>query len=175
MKIDQVIDILKESVLPNIKEEKPRCFFGMCDPKTILLLIEQGVDFFETSYVYKQTDLGHALSFPNVWPNSDSSTCENLPVKNGDDNESSTMSHSSFYIDLNDEIFKNDFGPLTKGCSCYACRKHTRGYINHLLATKELLASVLLVIHNLHYYGEYFKPFRQAIKNDQFDQLKASI
>merc|ERR1712079_900208 len=175
MEIDEVIEILKESVLPNIKEEKPRFFFGMCDPKTILLLIEQGVDFFETSYVYKQTDLGHALSFPNVWPISDSTPCESLPVKNGESNECSTTPHSSFYIDLNDPTFKNDFGPLTKECSCYTCRKHTRGYINHLLATNELLASVLLVIHNLHYYGEYFKTIRQAIRNDQFDQLKASI
>ena len=82
MEIDQVIEILKESVIPNIKEDKPRCFFGMCDPKTILLLIEQGVDFFETSYVYKQTDLGHALCFPNVWPISDSTPCESLPGSN---------------------------------------------------------------------------------------------
>ena len=179
MEVSHVVDVLKESVIPNIKEDKPRFFFGMCDPRTILLLIQQGVDFFETSYVYKQTDLGHALSFPNTWPITTASSLSNnegLPSKNGESSECNPpLAVSNFYIDLKDPSFKNDFGPLITGCSCYACRKHTRGYVNHLLATNELLASVLLVIHNLHHYGEFFKSIRQAINDDQFDQLVATI
>lgn len=179
MEVSHVVDVLKESVIPNIKEDKPRFFFGMCDPRTILLLIQQGVDFFETSYVYKQTDLGHALSFPNTWPITTANSLSNnegLPSKNGESSECNPpLAVSNFYIDLKDPSFKNDFGPLITGCSCYACRKHTRGYVNHLLATNELLASVLLVIHNLHHYGEFFKSIRQAINDDQFDQLVATI
>ena len=26
-----------------------------------------------------------------------------------------------------------DKGPLVKGCKCYACKKHTRAYVHHLL------------------------------------------
>ena len=50
-------------------------------------------------------------------------TYEELPVKNGESNESIPPLNSSYYIDLKDPCFKNDFGPLIKGCSCYACRK----------------------------------------------------
>merc|ERR1712018_46974 len=126
----------------------------MCDPQTILALVQEGVDFFESSYVYHVTDLGHALTFAN--------TLQQQPS-------------SCIYIDLNDQqLYKNDFGPILEGCSCYTCRKHTRGYINHLLATKELLARVLLVMHNLHHYGVLFQTIRQAIAQDKLSELYKS-
>lgn len=41
--------------------------------------------------------------------------------------------------------FADDFTPFMDGCMCYACKYHTKAYIHHLVRTKELLASVLLM------------------------------
>ena len=166
MEIDEVIDVLKESIMPHLKRDKPKMFFGMLDPLKILYLVKEGVDFFETSYVYNLTDKGYALSFTNTLESKEAIS-EELPAKTCEDKTGGN--DVDFCIDLKDPKYKNDFGPILKDCSCYACRKHTRGYINHLLATNELLASVLLVIHNLHHYGDFFKTIREAIKNDKLD------
>ena len=34
------------------------------------------------------------------------------------------------------------------GCSCHACQNHHRAYIHHLLVAHEMLADVLLHVHN---------------------------
>lgn len=147
MDVKAASEIVQNSIVPYLPEDKPRFFLGMCRPNVILALVKEGVDFFETSYVYHMADQGCAFVFSN-------STVD------------SSQPHDLF-IDLNDGQYKNDFGPIVADCSCYACRKHTRGYIHHLLATKELLAGILLVIHNLHHYGEFFKAIRDAIRNDK--------
>jgi queuine/archaeosine tRNA-ribosyltransferase len=44
-----------------------------------------------------------------------------------------------------------DKNPLLLSCTCYTCRTHSRSYIYHLVCAKEMLAEVLLFIHNLHH------------------------
>lgn len=44
-----------------------------------------------------------------------------------------------------------DARPLLPGCSCLTCKTHSRDYLYHLVLTKELLAEILLFIHNLHH------------------------
>ena len=45
----------------------------------------------------------------------------------------------------------NDASPIEEDCPCLACERYSRGYIRHLIITKELLASRLLTLHNLAY------------------------
>ncbi|KAF6259692.1 hypothetical protein COO60DRAFT_1269914, partial [Scenedesmus sp. NREL 46B-D3] len=45
-----------------------------------------------------------------------------------------------------------DKGPLVQGCSCLACRSHSRAHLQLLLHTHEMLASVLLELHNTHWW-----------------------
>lgn len=42
-------------------------------------------------------------------------------------------------------------------------RRHTRAYIHHMLASKELLGLVLLDIHNCHHMLRFFAEIRRAI------------
>lgn len=37
-----------------------------------------------------------------------------------------------------------DPGPLSPGCGCYTCARHSRAYVHHLLQTGEMLAQVWL-------------------------------
>jgi len=39
-----------------------------------------------------------------------------------------------------------------------------RGYIHHLMKTKEILGAMLLTWHNLHYYQELMQGMRNAIE-----------
>ena len=169
--LNKVFEVLQSSILPHLPQDKPRFYFGMVGPHEVLNLIRNGVDFFETSFVYHKSDLGHALTFKNKVTDS-SVESENLP-SNCQDNENDAGSKESLgvHIDLNLPMYKNDFGPILRSCTCYVCRKYTRGYINHLLATKELLAGVLLTIHNLHHYATFFQTIREVIANDAFETL----
>ena len=53
-------------------------------------------------------------------------------------------------ICLEDKAFARDTAPFVEGCSCLACTDHKRAYLHHLINAKELLAEILLFVHNLH-------------------------
>ena len=41
--------------------------------------------------------------------------------------------------------------PITEGCPCEACRRHSRAYLHYLARSKELTGARLLTLHNLTY------------------------
>ncbi|XP_039698984.1 queuine tRNA-ribosyltransferase accessory subunit 2 isoform X1 [Pteropus medius] len=88
---------------------------------------------------------------------------------------------TSFEINLKEKNitfflrYQEDFDPLVRGCSCYCCKNHTRAYIHHLLVTNELLAGVLLMIHNFEHYFGFFHSIREALKSDRLAKLKELI
>lgn len=71
--------------------------------------------------------------------------------------------------------YQDDFGPLLEGCTCYCCQRHTRAYLHHLLVTNELLAGVLLMMHNFQHYFSFFGAIRDALKDNKLDQLKKFV
>lgn len=68
--------------------------------------------------------------------------------------------------------FARDFRPIDENCSCYACQNFTRAYIRHLIKTNEILASVLLSIHNVHTSLDFVKEIRATIENGTFVDYK---
>jgi queuine tRNA-ribosyltransferase subunit QTRTD1 len=132
--------------------EKPRFTLGPYSPKMILELVKSGVDVFDSSYALVKTSQNEAITFK--FDINDTENLRNKPE-----------------IDLADPIYKDEFEPFVKGCACIACKKHTRAYVHHLVNTKEMLAPILLMIHNLHHYIEFFKVIREHVKNDTIDKL----
>lgn len=57
----------------------------------------------------------------------------------------------------------NDFGPISKSCSCPTCRQFSLAYLHHLFKAKELSALSLASIHNLHFMVEYMANIREKI------------
>ena len=49
--------------------------------------------------------------------------------------------------------------------------KYSKNYINHLFNTNEILASMILTLHNINFYQELMKAIRDNIKNGIFDTL----
>jgi len=71
--------------------------------------------------------------------------------------------------------YRDDFRPLVEGCGCYCCKNHQRAYLHHLLVTNELLAGVLLMIHNTSHYQSFFGALREALASDKLDLLKKRV
>jgi len=71
-------------------------------------------------------------------------------------------------ISIKREEYKKDPGPLDPDCSCYTCRNFSRAYLRHMFMSREILSMRLNTIHNLHFYLEFFRKMREAIKNNSF-------
>lgn len=71
-------------------------------------------------------------------------------------------------IKIKRDAFKDDFGPISEGCDCYACKNYTRSYIQRLLTDKTDLSAIqLLSIHNVHFLIHLLRGLRQAILDDK--------
>ena len=75
-------------------------------------------------------------------------------------------------INIKNNQYKEDFTPIEKGCSCYACQNYTKAYIRHLINVKESFGARLLSIHNITFLNNLMSDIRQSIKNDSILELK---
>lgn len=153
-----------------LPESKPRFFFGACDPLMVLGLVEAGIDVFDSSYVTLMTEKGKAMVFKNALSRTKSTgiNCKRVST-------TPKATGAPLTLDLNDKSFKEDFSPLCDLCTCYTCRKHTRAYVNHLLNTNELLAPLLLMIHNLHHFLTFFDTLRTCVRDGTLEDLKSAV
>ena len=65
--------------------------------------------------------------------------------------------------------------PLDGGCTCLACRRHSRGYLRHLYTTNEPLAHRLLTLHNLTYTFDLLRGARDAIAEGRFADYRDRV
>ena len=72
-------------------------------------------------------------------------------------------------MNLLNEKYALDSRPIEPGCTCEACRNHSRAYIRHLIKAKEALGMMLAVTHNLHFYNELMLRIREALDEDRYE------
>ncbi|MCX5767817.1 MAG: tRNA guanosine(34) transglycosylase Tgt [Gemmatimonadetes bacterium] len=72
-------------------------------------------------------------------------------------------------INMKNARFREDAGPLDAECGCTACRRYSRAYIRHLVATEEILGLRLLSLHNVHFLIALMRRAREAIRTGTFD------
>ncbi len=75
-------------------------------------------------------------------------------------------------INISNTKFRNDLKPIDEDCECYTCKNYTRAYVAHLFRAKEMQASTLASIHNLHFIVNLVKKIRQSILDDNFEGFK---
>ena len=85
-------------------------------------------------------------------------------------NGSAMTSHGK--INIKNAKFERDFTPLDHECDCYVCRNYSRAYLRHLFKANEILSSMLLSYHNLHFLVHTMKNIREAIEQDRFTEYK---
>jgi len=74
-------------------------------------------------------------------------------------------------INLKNAKFKNDNTPLDKNCKTRNLNKYSKSYLNHLINTNEILASMILSLHNVNFYQEFMREIREEIKKGTFDKF----
>ena len=66
-------------------------------------------------------------------------------------------------VNLRNARHQDDPRPLDETCTCPACASYSRAYLHHVLRSQEIIASMLLTWHNLHYYQQLMAVLRKAI------------
>ena len=66
-----------------------------------------------------------------------------------------------------------DFGPLDPTCTCSTCAQYSRAYLRHLVSTKEMLGSILLSLHNLHFLLDLTAQAREAVEQGAYGAFMA--
>ena len=74
-------------------------------------------------------------------------------------------------LNLKNARHADDTRPLDAKCNCRVCEKYSRAYLNHLVKAGEMLAGMLLTIHNLHHYQTLMDKIRDAIEKKSFDSF----
>jgi queuine tRNA-ribosyltransferase len=78
-------------------------------------------------------------------------------------------------LNLRGAQYRLDGAPLEPGCGCYACQNFTRAYIRHLFKAGEILALVLVSLHNVHFYLELMRDIREALDRDAFGAFRENF
>ncbi len=76
-------------------------------------------------------------------------------------------------INIKNEKYKLDEGPIDPRCGCPACRHFSRAYLRHLFAADEMLAMRLAVLHNLYFYNSLMARIRDALDQGAFAHFRA--
>lgn len=67
-------------------------------------------------------------------------------------------------LNLRNAQYAADPAPIDSTCQCYACKTFSRAYLRHLVLANEILASILLTTHNLHFLLNLMEDMRKAIR-----------
>ncbi|NSX55902.1 tRNA guanosine(34) transglycosylase Tgt [Parasulfitobacter algicola] len=78
-------------------------------------------------------------------------------------------------INIKNARHLDDPRPLDEDCTCPTCRKYSRAYLHHVFRSQEIISSMLLTWHNLHYYQELMAAMRGAISAGTFAQFEADF
>jgi len=78
-------------------------------------------------------------------------------------------------VNIKNARHMDDPRPLDEDCTCPACRNYSRGYLHHVMRAQEIISSMLLTWHNLHYYQELMQGLRDAIGQGQLSAFVADF
>ena len=66
-------------------------------------------------------------------------------------------------VNIKNARHMDDPRPIDEACTCPACRSYSRAYLHHVFKSQEIIASMLMTWHNLHYFQELMQGLRDAI------------
>lgn len=78
-----------------------------------------------------------------------------------------TAMTSTGRVVVRNATYERDFTPLDSECDCYTCKNFSKAYLRHLVKSGEILAAILLSIHNLRFLIRLMENMRDAIMEDR--------
>ncbi|WP_068302386.1 tRNA guanosine(34) transglycosylase Tgt [Pararhodobacter sp. CCB-MM2] len=95
-----------------------------------------------------------------------------LPSRSGRTGQGWTRRGS---VNLRNARHRDDPRPLDEACTCPACQNYSRAYLHHVVKADEIIGSMLLTWHNLHYYQELMQGLRDAIAESRLSAFVAQF
>lgn len=83
-----------------------------------------------------------------------------IPTRSGRNAQAFTWDGT---LNLRNACHAEDTNPIDVHCACPACRQFTRAYLHHAVKAQEIIASMLITWHNLHFYQDLMTGLRAAI------------
>ncbi|VDM03299.1 unnamed protein product [Schistocephalus solidus] len=162
--LDCMFEVLPKLCL-QLPSHLPRILTNIWQPDEVARAVTCGVDIFDGTLPFRLSRSGLAWLYPGWMPHSAATTTSRQ-----------TPFPSWIAFPLDKELLKGSSGsvfnqPLQEGCSCFTCQRHNRGYISHLHSVNEMLAHILLMIHNSTRCYRFFSDLRAAVKNDQMEDF----
>ena len=71
-------------------------------------------------------------------------------------------------LNLKNSKYINDKTPLDEECDIRQLNKYSKSYLNHLIKSNEMMASMLISLHNIHFYQQFMREIRINVKNGTF-------
>ncbi len=78
-------------------------------------------------------------------------------------------------LNIKNARHQDDPRPLDDACTCPACSNYSRAYLHHVFRSQEIISSMLLTWHNLHYYQDLMADMRAAIAAGRFAAWEADF
>ncbi len=78
-------------------------------------------------------------------------------------------------LNIKNARHQDDPRPLDDQCTCPACRNYSRAYLHHVFRSQEIISSMLLTWHNLHYFQDIMAGMRGAISEGRFEAWEAEF
>jgi len=74
-------------------------------------------------------------------------------------------------LNLRNAKYINDKTPLDLNVSLRSLNTYSKSYLNHLIKTNEILASMLISLHNINFYQQFMSEIRKEIKCGTFNNF----
>lgn len=84
-----------------------------------------------------------------------------IPTRSGRNGQAFTKYGT---INIRNSKFADDSEPLEKDCPCPACIGYTKAYLHYTVRIGEIVGSMLMTWHNIHYFQDLMARIREYIK-----------
>ena len=71
-------------------------------------------------------------------------------------------------LNLKNSKYQKDKYPLDKNCDIKQLNQYSKSYLHHLIKSNEMMASMLISLHNIHFYQQFMGEIRKNVKNGTF-------
>ncbi|MFO7321866.1 MAG: tRNA guanosine(34) transglycosylase Tgt [Chloroflexota bacterium] len=78
-------------------------------------------------------------------------------------------------LNMKNLALARDEQPVDATCDCYCCQNFSRAYLRHLVKANEILAHMLLSLHNIRFLIRHAENMRRAILEGSLDAYVASF